>query len=305
MSKEKYLGKRSNEANAAIVSQRKDILSESSSFLTRESYKTLRTNVNFALADQEGCKVIAMTSSMQSEGKSISTLNVAISFAEAGNKVLTVDCDLRRPKLARLVGISSSNGLTDLLIHPELEGEVFFNYRPNLDVLLSGRIPPNPSELLGSARMENLLSSLRERYDYIILDTPPVNVVTDAAVLSRWTDGILFIVRAGQTERGAVAHALDQLNYAKARVLGFVFNGVDTETTGYTKYRYKGYGKYGRYGRYGRYGYGRYGYSQGRGGGYEYGHPYGYGYGQTPDRFGSQEAYEAVRDNPPKNNDRK
>ena len=124
-------------------------------------------------------------------------------------------------------------------------------------MILSGDIPPNPSELLGSSRMSALLTHLRRRYDYILLDTPPANMVTDAVVLATKSDGVLFVVRAGQTDRGSVAHAVEQLEYTQAKLLGFVLDDV-SGTGGSYGYKYK-------YKRYSRYGYG-----------------YGYGYGSKP-----------------------
>ena len=116
-----------------------------------------------------------------------------------------------------------------------------------IDVLLSGDIPPNPSELLGSERMKKLLDQMREKYDCIILDTPPIHMVTDAVVLAPQSDGVLFVVRANQSERGAVIHAVEQLEYAQVKLLGFVLNGVELEKTsyGYGKYRYRKHGYYG------------------------------------------------------------
>ena len=247
--------------SALLADDRRHILSADSNFFIREAYKTLRTNTMFALAGQEGCKIILVTSSLQGEGKSISALNLAISFAEAENRVLLIDCDLRRPKLARLLRKSSRVGLSNVLLDPSQLGEVILpGGVDRLDVILSGDIPPNPSELLGSARMESLLAHLRKRYDYVILDTPPVNMVTDAVVLAPKSDGVLFVVRAGQSERGPVSHAVEQLEYAHAKILGFILGDVNGDGTryGYGKYKYQ-YHKYSRYG-YGRYGYG-YGYS--------------------------------------------
>ena len=247
--------------SALLADDRRHILSADSNFFIREAYKTLRTNTMFALAGQEGCKILLVTSALQGEGKSISALNLAISFAEAENRVLLIDCDLRRPKLARLLRKSSRVGLSNLLLDPSLLGEVLIpGGVDRLDVILSGDIPPNPSELLGSARMESLLAHLRKRYDYVILDTPPVNMVTDAVVLASKSDGVLFVVRAGQSERGTVSHAVEQLEYAHAKILGFILGDVNGDGTryGYGKYKYQ-YHKYSRYG-YGRYGYG-YGYS--------------------------------------------
>lgn len=249
---------------STIMEDRKHILTTKSGFYIREAYKTLRTNVNFALADTEGCKVILVTSAMQSEGKSLTALNLAISIAQTEAKVLIIDGDLRKPKLNRLLGASSNIGLSNLLMDPEkLNVTILEHEQFDISVILSGDIPPNPSELLASVRMQKLITALRSRYDYIIIDSPPIDMVIDPVVLAPLSDGVLFVVRADQSERGAVIHAMEQMKYAKAKVLGFVFNGINPDTG-------NGYGKY-RYNRYGRYGYNRYGY-------YQYGYSYGYGY---------------------------
>ena len=256
----------------SIQEERSNLLTPKSDFFIREAYKTLRTNVSFALTGEEECNVIIVTSSMQGEGKSITATNLAISYAMTDRKVLLVDCDLRRPKLARLLQMSSKAGLSNLIMKPELKQQAILeSSTPGLDIMLSGDIPPNPSELLGSPRMQRLLKQLREEYDFIILDTPPINMVTDAVVLAPQSDGVLFLVRANHTDRGAVMHAVSQLEYAKAKILGFVLNDVNMEKThyGYKQYRYS------RYSRYGRYGYGH-GY-----GGYGYGRGYGYGYSSS------------------------
>lgn len=254
-----------------IKHDRKHILSPKSGFYQQEAYKTLRTNVNFALADKEGCKVVMVTSALQSEGKSLTALNLAIALGQTDKKVLLVDCDLRRPRLARLMNLSSPAGLSNLLMDSGLLEVAVVNHEEyGIDMILSGDIPPNPAELLASNRMQKLLELLRTRYDYVIIDSPPVDLVVDAVVLSSQCDGILFVVRAGQSERGAVLHGIEQLEYAGANVIGFAFNGVTAETTsGYGKYRYKKYGRYGGYGKYGS----RYGYRYG----------YGYGYRSLPD----------------------
>lgn len=258
----------SEDANRMEV-ERQNILSENSGFFIRESYKALRTNVSFALADEEACKVLIVTSAMQSEGKSITAINLAISYAEMNHRVLLIDCDLRRPKLARLLSMKGNVGLSNLIIKPELlRKAVQDSGIPNLDVIFAGDVPPNPSELLGSSRMKKLIDNLRENYDYIILDTPPVNMVTDACVLVPESSGVLFVVRSGVSERGATIHAVEQLEYSKAKILGFVLNEVKPEND------YYGYRKYSQYR---RYGYSRgYGYSR-------HGYGYGYGYGYQPE----------------------
>ena len=262
------LRKKHTGSTSLIAEERRFILSQKSSFFIREAYKTLRSNTMFALADQDGSKAVLLTSSLQGEGKSITALNLAISFAEAENRVILIDCDLRRPKIARLLDKSSPVGLSNLLLAPSrLEEAITPSGVDRLDVILSGDIPPNPSERLGSARMTALLEQLRRRYDYIILDTPPVNMVTDAAVLAPRSSGVLFVVRAGRSERGQVLQAVEQLRYAQAKMLGFVLDDISAGggRYGYGKYKYKKYGRYGRYGGYGRYGYyGGYGYGSGR-----------------------------------------
>lgn len=266
-SKKKRTTKNRSKELALLQEERRNLLSSSQDFFMREAYKTLRSNVNFSLTEETtGGKLIAVTSALQSEGKSFTAVNLAISYAQTDRRVLLVDCDLRRPKLSRLLQVSAGAGLSNLLVTPALLPEAI---QPSgvekLDVILSGDIPPNPSELLGSTRMERFLAVVKERYDYIILDTPPVCMVTDAAVLASKVDGVLFVVRAGKSERPAVLQAVDQLAYAQAKILGFVLNGVDLDKSGYgyKKYRYKKYGKY---------------FYRGHG----YGYGYGYDYGHQP-----------------------
>ena len=247
---------------------RKHILTEKSGFYLQEAYRTLRTNVNFAFADAEGCKVVMVTSSLQSEGKSITALNLSISLGQMDQKVLLIDCDLRRPRLARLMNTGSPVGLSNLLMNfQKIDDAIVKNEEHGIDMIFAGDIPPNPAELLSSQRMSKLLTMLREKYDYIIIDSPPVDLVVDAVALSTQCDGVLYVVRAVRSERGAVIYGMEQLQYAGANVIGFVFNGVTADTIkGYGKYRYRKYAAYGRYRKYARYG-------------YKYG--YGYGYGRN------------------------
>jgi capsular exopolysaccharide synthesis family protein len=263
------IGKRTNPRSAQkdaedLQMERSNLLSVSGNFYLREAYKTLRTNVTFSLADQAGCGVVIVTSALQSEGKSFTAVNLAISYAQAEQRVLLIDCDLRRPKINRLLSLSNPVGLTNLLLQPDLRDKAILHSQVSgLDVILSGDIPPNPSELLGSQRMKELLSDLRSQYDYIVLDVPPVNMVTDAVVLAPQSDGVIFVVRMNQTEKGALIRAVEQMKYTQVRILGTVLNGIDLEGSGYGYGKYRR--KYGRYGRYGSYGYGGYGYGYGSG----------------------------------------
>lgn len=216
---------------------RRQILNENSSFAVKEAYKTLRTNVRFSLK-HEGCKRISITSSAAGEGKSLTLLNLAISVAEDGNKVLLIDADLRRPSQAHLLNKKESPGLSNVLVNMiKVEKAIHKNVYANLDVLLSGDMPPNPSELLGSDNMRQLIETLSEQYDYILVDTPPVNVVSDASIVTSWLDGVLLLVRQGQSRKDLVKKAVTNLALTGITPLGFVFNGVELS-------RNKSYGYY-------------------------------------------------------------
>ena len=236
------------QSHSSITSDRKRILKPSSDFYLCEAYKSLRTNVNFSMADTEGGKLLLVTSALPSEGKSLTALNLAISLAQTDRKVLIIDCDLRRPMLNRLLNISAPAGISDILVNPAYADiALMHDDEYGIDVILSGDIPPNPSELLASARARKLLEHLRKNYDYIILDTPPVAVVTDAVVMAPYCDGVLFVVRANRADRRVVAYAMEQMEYAKAKVIGFVLNCIDKKdgTGSYKKYHYSKYYRYG------------------------------------------------------------
>ena len=256
-----------------VKHDRRYILSQKSGFYQQEAYRALRTNVNFALANTEGCKVVMITSALQGEGKSLTALNLAVTLGQTDKKVLLIDCDMRRPRMARLLNLSAPAGLSNTLMDIGLLDMAVINSEEyGIDLILAGDIPPNPAELLSSGRMQKLLERVRTQYDYVIIDSPPVDLVVDAVALSALCDGVLFVVRANQSERGAVIYGMEQLQYAGANVIGFVFNGVTSQTTrGYGKYRYHSYARHSRYNRRYRYGY-RYGYGYGYGG-YGYGNP--------------------------------
>ena len=223
----------------SFVNQRRYILTNHSSFHVQEAYKALRTNIRFFLADS-GCKKFCITSSTAGEGKSITILNLAISFAQTGQRVLLIDADMRRPSLARLLIEKPAPGLSNVLAGLSSETEAIRpNIYENLDVLLSGEMPPNPSELLGSENMQKLLERMEKRYDYILVDLPPVGVVSDACVIANSLDGVLFLVRQNVTERDAIKYSIKQLELSGANLMGFVFNGAQTEGKSYSdKYRY-------------------------------------------------------------------
>ncbi len=260
---------------------REKVLNSKSPFHVREAYKALRTNLIFSLPS-DGCKKIAVTSALASEGKSTNALNLAITFAEMEAKVLIIDCDLRRPNLARLLDVQNAPGLSNYLVGLNTSEEVVrkSTYN-NLSYITAGNIPPNPVELLSSENMSRLMEKLEKEFDYIFLDTPPVNLVIDTVVASKYVHGVVMIALQNSTDKEAIRYALSQLNFVGAKVLGFILNGVIYANNGAYKnvnkrkyYRYfsssgrkksgKGYGGYSRYGgSYGNYGsykhYGSYG----------------------------------------------
>lgn len=223
----------------SYTAQRRNILNKNTSFHIREAFKSLRTNIRF-FQTTAGCKKFCITSSVASEGKSITSLNLAITFAETNQRVLLIDADLRRPSLARLLIEKASPGLSNVLAGLCTEEEAIRkNIYPNLDVMLSGEIPPNPSELLGTPRMKQMIDKLSANYDYILVDTSPVGIVTDACLVASVLDGVLFLVRQYKTEKDTLSKSLRQLQNAGVQLMGFVINGYEDERIGYSKYRYK------------------------------------------------------------------
>ena len=222
------------------------VLSADTTFQVREAYKTLRTNVIFSLP-QEGCKKICVTSSIASEGKSTNCLNLAITFAETGAKVLIVDCDLRRPNISKLLEKKSFPGLSNVLVGlNKLDDVIQDSGYKNLDVIFSGNIPPNPAELLGSDKMGEIIEELSQKYDYIFFDTAPVNIVTDTTILAKWMSGIIMVVLYNSTDKDTIEEAVKQLEFVGGKILGFILNGVVYGNNGAYRYNYKR-GKYRRY----------------------------------------------------------
>jgi tyrosine-protein kinase Etk/Wzc len=215
-----------------------------------EAYRAFRTNITFLNLDQPP-QVLVLTSPGPSEGKSTSAANLAITLAQQGTRALLVDCDLRRGIVHRVFETPKEPGVTDVLLGTHtLEDSVHavdVGDSRTLDFLATGTLPPNPSELLGSPRMKALLGRFREAYEIIILDSPPLNLVTDAAVLGAAADGVVLVARAGNTEKGALRYAQEQLQAVRAPISGVVLNDLDY--TGRGKYYGSGYG-YGYYYRY-------------------------------------------------------
>ena len=217
-------------------------------FTATEQYKLIRTNLDFTLPENEKCPVIGVTSSMRGEGKSTTAVNLSYVFAEKGSKVLLIDADLRIPSIAKKLDIDSAPGLADLLKGKGTQITEFQTYLlPNWCILPSGDIPPNPSELLGSRRMEKLLNQLREIFDYIIIDLPPVNLVSDAVSISGLISGMLVVIREEYTEKKELERCFRQLKLSNVNVLGCVMNEAKGGGRSYSKSRKYRYYKYYRY----------------------------------------------------------
>lgn len=231
--------KQNSDSEQSFTAQRRLLLGPNSSFYIQEAYNTLRTNIRFAIPG-EGCKRLCLTSGLASEGKSTTILNLAISFSETGSKVLLIDGDMRRPSLARLLIEKASPGLSNVLAGLcDADEAVRKEIKPNMDVLFAGEIPPNPLELLGNPRMKELIDVMSKRYDYILVDTPPVSIVSDACEVANITDGVLFLVRQNETDKDAVVRGVKQLELSNSRLLGFVLNGIMDEGGKSYKYRYR------------------------------------------------------------------
>lgn len=207
-----------------------------------ESFRALRTNLQFL--DMGGRSSFVVTSSIPSEGKSTTTINLAIALADAGKKVALIDTDLRKPKVAEYLGIEGGAGLTDVLIGRVRVGDVMLPWGGrSLFVLPAGKIPPNPSELLGSQQMQTLLEVLERDFDVVLCDAPPLLPVTDAAILSKSTSGAIVTVATGRTTRHQLEYAIEALQTVGAKVAGIVMTMVPTRgpDSYYTGYGY-GYG---------------------------------------------------------------
>ncbi|MCI5726366.1 MAG: CpsD/CapB family tyrosine-protein kinase [Clostridium sp.] len=203
--------------------------------ITAEAYRVLRTNIQYSSFDSE-LHTLAVTSAEPGEGKSTVAGNIAIAFSQSEKKTIIVDCDLRKPSLHKKFKISNTTGVTEVLIGKEKLEDTVYKFSDNLDVLTSGKLPPNPSEMLGSKTMERLLEVLKEKYDMVILDTAPLQAVTDAQILSTKIDGIILVVRAEATKKDSVVAAKGLLDKVGANVVGTVLNGVENSRRKYYYY---------------------------------------------------------------------
>jgi len=223
------------------IAEEKSFLHNNLNFEGLEAYKQIRANISFLVpndADRK-CKIIGITSSIRGEGKSTTSINIAYVLAEAGNRVLLIDGDMRIPSIGKKIGISISPGLSNILSSSDDgAGSILKDHIcKKWDILPSGDIPPNPSELLSSVRFNKFIDEVAKEYDYCILDLPPVNIVSDAIEASAVMDGMIIVVREGYTEQNDLAECMRKLSTVNTRVFGLVANDVRISTS---KYKYRG-----------------------------------------------------------------
>ena len=243
-----------NRKQPADTQQEPKLVGNDISFAASEAYKLLRTKLQYSFADESNSRVIGIASALSGEGKSLTAINLAHSLAQLDKKVLLVDCDMRRPSLATKLPISkrpglsgyltSQNHLDELVQDCGIEGDEYA-----FKVIASGQNPPNPVELLSSARMKRLITKLRDAYDYIILDLPPVSEVSDALAVAKMVDGILLVVRQHYCQRPALSAANRQFAFVDGRILGVVYNCTNDDSNRYGYYKRYYRKQYGRYGR--------------------------------------------------------
>ena len=239
--------------NTAAKRLKLRLLADKVPFEFTEAYNSLRTNINFITANCKNRKIV-ITSTLRDEGKSSLSVNMALSLAQTGNKVLLIDADLRNPSLHRYLRLEKdiNHGLSNLLSGNVKVGECLVKTEYGVDVITGGAIPPNPAELVSSDSMRNLLDVAVKHYDYVICDAPPVGIITDAAALSPLCDGVLFVVRYDFANKYQIRDALNKLKVVNAKILGAVMMRYEIPQKKNKRY------------------------------GYNYGYSYGYSYGYGP-----------------------
>lgn len=238
------MARRNNNRNTrseTVAIGRKRLLNNDSPFAIKEAYIKLRTSLMFCMSagKEHPCRTFAVTSSNPSEGKSLTSANIAISFAMLGKKVLLIDADMRKPTQRRLWRVGLSVGLCDFLAKI-WKLEIAKVQDLPLWILCTGTIPPNPSELLASDRMKQFIEECAKYYDYVIIDTPPINTVADAQIVSTYVDGVVLVAKAGKTTSDELNEALDAVRRAGGNPCGVVLNGLDMKSAKYgKKYEYE------------------------------------------------------------------
>lgn len=229
------------------LADQQEMIGEKLNFASQEAYKLLRTNLIFSMSDENKCKIVGITSALRGEGKSTTAINLAYSLAEAKKNTLLIEADMRLPLVQKVLRFDNTVGLSNVLaglnkLEEAVRHKIFLE---NLSVLPSGEIPPNPSELLSSVKMEKILSLLAEEYDYIIIDLPPISAVSDGLAIANLLNGMLIVVRPDYCDQHALAETIRQMEFLKVKILGFVMNCKGKQKKKNRQYGYKYQYKYG------------------------------------------------------------
>ena len=240
--KKDYIGSNDNSGKA--------IIGDKLPFSASEAYKLLRTNLDFSITNEKECKMFGFISALPGEGKTTTAINTAYTIAENGQSVLLIEGDLRLPSISKKINVQPRPGLSNCLVgNAELGAAIHpSKLNPKFDIMPAGDLPPNPAELLDSKQMKSLLQTLADTYDTIIVDLPPIGIVTDGLILTKMLDGVILVVKENYCEKGALADTVRKLEFTDAKILGFVLNGAG----GSGKDSYGKYDKCGKYGKYGK-----------------------------------------------------
>lgn len=221
-----------------------DLITKNPSSALSEALKAVRTNLMYTLSDIEGCKTVMVTSAFSAEGKTTTAINIAATLGQIEAKVLLVDADLRRPRVHTYLGVKNTEGLANHLGgFASIDQVVRRMDEFNFDYITAGNVPPNPAELLASKKFSNFMDAVKEKYDYIIIDTPPVNAVTDALSVAASVENVAFVCRCGISITKEVQKAVSALEFAHAKILGFItIDAQSKKTKSYETYSgYYGY----------------------------------------------------------------
>lgn len=236
----KKRGKKRNAKAGFSKDDQKKMLCADSPFIVKEAYNAIRTNLLFS-QQGEKCPIFVITSPTSNNGKSINAINMAISLAQMGKRTLLIDADMRNPTIHRMFSIPVKNGLSEILAGLTDNITVSKTDVENLSVLTAGKIPPNPTELLSSSRMDKLLDFVKAHYDCVFIDTPPVNLVTDSTSFSSKATGYILVIKSVTTDIQEVKVTVSTLQHINANIVGFVLNDVNAKNKRYSLYYKKGY----------------------------------------------------------------
>ena len=233
------MGKKREKKRVIQTAARKLVTNANPKSIVSEQFRTLRTNINFSMPDQE-LKTLLFTSAAPGEGKSTVAANTAVVFAQEGKRVLLVDADMRKPTVHYTFHMTNTLGLSNLLTRQATVSDVVkVSNIDNLHVITCGPIPPNPAELIGSKTMDKVMEELKEHFDIVIFDAPPVLSVTDAQILSNKCEGTILVMSAGETEKEGIVKAKDALVSSQANIIGTVLNNFKLDKDHYY-YQYYG-----------------------------------------------------------------